>query len=379
MQTAPEADSSFMQTATAPAAADDAAVAPRTTELARGAGTATGAGNDLPNLDVLRAVAVSCVLGSHIVTAMRPIVINDNWFGGFGVALFFVHTALVLMWSLERRPNTLDFYVRRAARIYPLSMVVVLAVVATHAPVETYHEGGSFFVYLSPSYKQVLTHFFLVQNLFSDNFLIYPMWSLPVEVQMYIVLPALFFFVRSNQARWPLLLFWGVAAGFDHHIFGPQIVNLAVSVPYFLPGVIAYAGFLLTRAVLPGWSFVLALAAITWIGGHAGTWDRAWIPCLALGLLLPYFKQLRQGVFTKICWQIARYSYGIYLLHPFALVLAFYVCRNSGRVVQFSVLFGSLAILSVAAFHLIEAPFMRWGAKVAAAAARRFPMAGAQC
>jgi peptidoglycan/LPS O-acetylase OafA/YrhL len=379
LQTAPEADSSFVQTATATAAADDAAAAPRTTELARGTGTATGAGNDLPNLDVLRAVAVSCVLGSHIVTAMRPTVINDNWFGGFGVALFFVHTALVLMWSLERRPNTLDFYVRRAARIYPLSMVVVLAVVATHAPVETYHEGGSFFVYLSPSYKQVLTHFFLVQNLFSDNFLIYPMWSLPVEVQMYVVLPALFFFVRSNRARWPLLLFWGVAAGFDHHIFGPQIVNLAVSIPYFLPGVIAYAGFSLTRAVLPGWSFVVALAAITWIGGHAGTWDRAWIPCLALGLLLPYFKQLRQGVFTKICWQIARYSYGIYLLHPFALVLAFYFCRNSARVVQFSVLFASLAILSVAAFHLIEAPFMRWGAKAAGAIAKRYPMPGAPC
>ena len=37
-------------------------------------------------------------------------------------------------------------------------------------------------------------------------------------------------------------------------------VNLAVAIPYFLPGVMAYVGFNRHKAVLPGWSFVLALA-----------------------------------------------------------------------------------------------------------------------
>jgi peptidoglycan/LPS O-acetylase OafA/YrhL len=173
---------------------------------------------------------------------------------------------------------------------------------------------------------------------------------------------------------WPLLLFWALAALFAHRTFGLQEVNLAVAIPYFVPGVMAYVGFNRRNAILPGWSFVLALVAVTWVGGHVRDWQQAWLPCLALGLILPWFKQLRPSLLTKVCWQIARYSYGIYLLHPFSLLLAFYFCRHRPWPLQYAVLFGSLAVFSVAAYHLIEAPCMRLGAKVAVAAARRFKM-----
>jgi peptidoglycan/LPS O-acetylase OafA/YrhL len=335
--------------------------------------TATGTGKDLTNLDLLRSVAVCSVVVSHIFAATyhQPPAV---FMGSFGVGLFFVHTALVLMWSLERRPNTLDFYLRRIARIYPLAIVAVLFVVLTHAPVATYKPNDIFFHYLAPTHKQLGTHLLLVQNLFSDNFILYPMWSLPIEVQMYLLLPVVFFYLRKNMSLWPLLLFWMLAAAFAHKCFGFGVVNLAVSIPYFLPGIMAYVGFCRRKAVLPGWSFVLALAIIVWFGGHSHDWQPAWFPCLALGLILPSFRQLRESFLTKACWQIARYSYGMYLLHPFSLVLAFYLCRNFPWPVQFGVLFGSLALLSVAAFHLIEAPFMMLGAKVANAAARRFKM-----
>ena len=335
--------------------------------------TATGTGKDLPNLDLLRATAVCCVVMAHIFSAVNRLP-PGRFYGGIGVSLFFVHTALVLMWSLDRRPNTLDFYLRRIARIYPLAIVSLLVVVLTHAPVATFAPGGPFFHYLAPTYKQLGTHLLLVQNFFSGNFLLYPMWSLPVEMQMYLLLPVFFFFLNRNMARWPLMLFWLLAAAFAHKCFGLQEVNLAVSIPYFIPGIMAYAGFCRSKAVLPGWSFVIALAAITWVGGNVTNWQQAWWPCLALGLVLPFFRQLRQSILTKVCWQIARYSYGIYLLHPFSLVLAFYFCRNCRWPVQYAVLFGSLAVFSIAAFHLIEAPFMRLGAKVASAAARRFKM-----
>jgi peptidoglycan/LPS O-acetylase OafA/YrhL len=342
---------------------DGIAVTPKSSERAAGR-TATGTGKDLTNLDVLRAAAVCCVLVSHILSALNRVTPGMGY-GGFAVCLFFVHTALVLMWSLERRPNTLDFYIRRVARIYPLAIVAVLVAVLTHAPTGIFTEGDGFFHYMHPTLPQVMTHLLLVQNFFSGSFILYPMWSLPIEVQMYLLLPVLFFFLRKNMMLWPLLLMWGLAAATAHPAFGPQEVNLAVSIPYFLSGVIAYVGFSRRKAMLPGWSFVPALAAIVWLGGDADDWQRAWWPCLALGLVLPSFRQMGRNFFTKLCWQIARYSYGIYLTHPFSLVLAFYVCRGWPMSAQFAVLFSSLAVFSFASFHLIEAPFMRLGAKFA--------------
>ena len=61
--------------------------------------------------------------------------------GRFGVLLFFVHTALVLMSSIERQGThragwVRAFYVRRALRIYPLAVVTILLVAACAVPVE---------------------------------------------------------------------------------------------------------------------------------------------------------------------------------------------------------------------------------------------------
>jgi len=346
----------------------------RDTSVGNSGGTATGTGEDLPNLDVLRATAVCCVLVSHILSVYK-LIRPGMWLGEFGVSLFFVHTALVLMWSLERRPNTLDFYIRRIARIYPLAIVAILIAVLTRAPVGSFHEGDGFFHYIPPTWAQVASHLLLVQNFFSGSFILYPTWSLPIEIQMYALLPVFFFFLRRNMAVWPLLLFWALAAASAHTAFRNEEVNLEVCVPYFLPGLMAYVGFTRWKARLPGWTFVIGLAAIVWVGARAGNWERAWWPCLVLGLVLPLFRQIRQNVFTKVCWQIARYSYGIYLTHPFSLVLAFYVCRGQAWPVQFAVLFGSLAVFSMAAFHLIEAPCMKMGAKVAVRVAGRFRMA----
>jgi len=63
--------------------------------------------------------------------------------GRFGVLIFFVHTSYALMKSLDRmnlRRNSLflEFYIRRAFRIYPLSVLCVLAVCAVRVPVNSW-------------------------------------------------------------------------------------------------------------------------------------------------------------------------------------------------------------------------------------------------
>src|SRR5271166_1310398 len=93
---------------------------------------------DSANLDVLRAIAVMCVFFSHLFHFSRGGGETEfGWhLGQLGVLMFFVHTSLVLMFSLERSSGKdagvfVPFYVRRAFRIYPLSMVSVLFVYLT--------------------------------------------------------------------------------------------------------------------------------------------------------------------------------------------------------------------------------------------------------
>jgi peptidoglycan/LPS O-acetylase OafA/YrhL len=92
------------------------------------------------NLDLLRAMAVLLVLAQHLCSRMH--IEHVAWaptrsLGLFGVLLFFVHTSLVLMYSMERSGLKgagllKDFYIRRIMRVYPLSIIAILAAVALH-------------------------------------------------------------------------------------------------------------------------------------------------------------------------------------------------------------------------------------------------------
>ena len=53
------------------------------------------------NLDFLRSVAVLLVVYAHTLLYCGRLDLI-GWAGLIGVCLFFVHTSLVLMWSLER-------------------------------------------------------------------------------------------------------------------------------------------------------------------------------------------------------------------------------------------------------------------------------------
>ena len=86
---------------------------------------------------MLRADAVLVVAGSHLCRfcgfAPRYAVFVAN-LGVGGVLVFFVHTALVLLLSMQRmKPSHLEvsFYIRRAFRIYPLCWVTIALVLAT--------------------------------------------------------------------------------------------------------------------------------------------------------------------------------------------------------------------------------------------------------
>ena len=291
-----------------------------------------------------------------------------GWFlGRFGVLVFFVHTSLVLMMSLERtelagRPLFSSFYVRRFFRIYPLSMACVAIVVFFHLPaplVKWFH----------PDRLTILANFLLSTNLFHKWTVISVLWTLPLEVQMYVLLPVAYLIGKKYRMRGIALLWLGAVVGsyLPPHVSGRFM--LAAYAPCFMAGVASYfAGFGSTRSRLPfvGWPLTIAAAAgIFFVLRSRTHFEGYWIMCLAIGLSAPLFAELEFPPLRKLSAWIARYSYGIYLTHMYALWTGFIVLKDQPVWVRCAVVVGLSVGLPVMFYQVVEAPMIRVGTRLA--------------
>jgi len=309
-----------------------------------------------PNLDLLRAVAVLFVLFSHVFrTAYGQATAASYAMGQLGVMIFFVHTSLVLMQSLERQQVSGSalfkrFYIQRICRIYPLSITLVLAIFLFMDQQWTYYE--------------LFTNLTLTQNLTYTRLMSDPLWSLPLEVQMYFMLPFLFVFFRHRPVKW-LLAFWvlSLPVAMVPQMLSPRLGVLAY-VPCFLGGVIAWR--LQGRERLPAWLWPLALAVaslayILFAETRTNLYAR-WAVCLALGLTIPWVRQLSVPALNAASKTIAKYSYGIYLFHYPMLALCFDTLASLHPVLQWSLFWALMVVLPYAGYHLIEHPMIKLGA-----------------
>jgi peptidoglycan/LPS O-acetylase OafA/YrhL len=321
-----------------------------------------------PNLDVLRSLAVSFVVLSHLLLDNSLVLIGPfhaQTLGTLGVMIFFVHTCLVLMRSLERqdrlyhhRSLATAFLVRRAFRIYPMSIVVVTVLAA----IERLHSHAH------PALSTFLSNLFLVQNL-TDGISITPvLWSLPFEFQMYLFLPGLFWLTgaRGRYAwRWILALwFFSVGLVFVFWLLGLD-VYLIKFFPCFLPGVLAYCLRDVPRryppAVLFGYVGLAAIVYPSLVGLGCSATVVAWILCLMLGALIPRCREVGKAWLQIVGSVVARYSYGIYLVHVPVIYLAFHYFSGLPPVLAWAGFIAGVAGLSFAAYHLIEKPGIELG------------------
>ena len=309
-----------------------------------------------PNLDFLRALAVLLVLAAHV--AGYTIHTNRITFalGQLGVMLFFVHTSLVLMLSLERQPLTgaallRAFYLQRACRIYPLCTVMLLAI----------------YLFMDAPWTpfELLANLLLVQNLVYARYMSTVLWSLCLEVQMYLALPLLFLCFRRRPLRW-LLALWllSVPLAMLQPLLSARL-NVFEFAPCFLAGVLAWR--LQGRQWLPAWLWplLLALASAAFVAyaePRANNYGR-WAVCLALGLAIPWLRELATPRLNRACQFVARYSYGIYLFHPLLLWLAFHTLAALHPLAQWGLFLALLVVLTGLGYHLVELPMIRLGAR----------------
>jgi len=319
------------------------------------------------NLDILRSAAVLAVLVAHVLQVTAGCKFGEHFaygietysLGTVGVLIFFVHTSLVLMQSLERAGTTRSgwalirwFYIRRAFRIYPLSICVILLSVALWIPpnavgVPYRWHGG----------RWLLANLLLVQNITGAPDVASPLWSLPYEVQMYLVLPVLFLLLPAANSRWRL------AAIYIASLFG-SLYYLLRYVPCFLPGVIAYKLLDHVRPRLPAWLWcptVIAAVALYVLAPHST--PNEFLICLTIGVLIPLFRA-NHGPLSTAAAYIAKYSYGVYLCHTPILWLLYRQLAMPGWQRLICMVLGTTAA-SVACYHAIERPLIELGTRLA--------------
>jgi peptidoglycan/LPS O-acetylase OafA/YrhL len=169
-----------------------------------------------PGLDGLRALAVIAVFLYHSRIDWMP--------GGFlGVDLFFVLsgyliTSLLLVeWEARNRIDLLHFWLRRARRLFPALVVVVLAALILGAIfargdlARTRGDAISSLFYYTNWHLILANHSYFVRM--GSPSLLQHLWSLAVEEQFYVIWPLLLVpgLVLVGRKRLPLLIVAGIA------------------------------------------------------------------------------------------------------------------------------------------------------------------------
>ncbi|GJE57688.1 MULTISPECIES: acyltransferase family protein [Methylobacterium] len=164
------------------------------------------AGNKLPAIQALRGAAVLLVVLFHALTRHVP-------FGWVGVWLFFTISGFVITLSLEKLSSNMDgrsvlltFYQKRAKRIIPLYVVILLGgcLICTAMMLAGRSDVPPALDHL-PFLLSFTYNFYRMMSAYEHTELFGHLWSLCVEEQFYVVYPFAFLLL-SRIARIRLLV-----------------------------------------------------------------------------------------------------------------------------------------------------------------------------
>jgi peptidoglycan/LPS O-acetylase OafA/YrhL len=297
-----------------------------------------------PSLDGMRALAVLAIIAFHL---------NYLWARGafLGVDLFFVlsgfliTTLLVIEWHRNGRIALGSFWARRARRLLPaLMLVLVLVAVFTHFEIDPWNRAAirgdgiaSLFYVVNWRFIAEKQGYF---SLFSAPSPLRHMWSLAIEEQFYLVWPlvvvATMRFARGSLRALaavcgvgiiasvtvmaavygpgdPLRAYYGTDARAHTILFGALLAVILVS---WSPGPLARrrlaaAGAFALLAIFWVWHVANGTSVRYYRGGSAGY---AMLGCIAIAGALQAGILRRALSWGPLVW-IGRISYGLYLFH----------------------------------------------------------------
>lgn len=354
----------------------------------------------MPGIDVLRGLAVLSVVFYHGMAYQAPHVAWGSRFadrlygvtawGWLGVNLFFVISGFLITGILDdtlRRENFYRrFYLRRALRILPAYLVVLVLAWATG--------------FVTPNYMVVCLLFLAnMPGLFLHHgYLFYgPFWSLAVEEQFYLVWPMLY---RRLRRRGMLLVSLGLlvvcpmlrALAFAHLLHTGDALskmwmiadNLAIGA--VLAVLVRWPGVTLRQFATLGWAQLLVGAAglaVLFAAHRMGALDvlrnSVGLSCFllicgsAVVLMLCLFRERRLPGWMVVLVFFGDISYGLYLIHLLLLQIYDRALGNGfatdwrRMLVRFMAANGAAVVLAVVARRWMEDPILRMKSRIAAA------------
>ena len=283
--------------------------------------------------DFLRfALAFNVVLGHMTVIALYPVLnaysyLFDTYLSVTG---FFVISGCLIAQSYERSTTLKSYFIKRAKRLLPAYIFVVIACAIGLAAISILsireyfcspdlwkYLGANlcFLNFIHPSLPGVFDSAFI-----NDTSVNPAMWTLKIEVGFYLIIPLLFYLLRKCKKPWILLLviYWfAVLYRNGLHYYAEQTqTSLPVFLARQLPGFMSY--------------FTVGMAAYLYKEKWTNYKNILIIPATILfgieyWLGIEYFTPLSWGI--MILWvaysvpslnNFAKYgdiSYGIYIYH----------------------------------------------------------------
>src|SRR5579863_456037 len=152
-------------------------------------------------LDALRGFAALCVVFDHgstlLLLPVRSFLYQWLNLGQYGVFVFFLVSGYIVPASLERKGSVRGFWISRAFRLYPMSLVgLVLSAVAYKTGHGTIDNAGAHRL------TAVLGWLFMLQNLNAGLNVPVVTWTLSYEMVFYLLLAGLFSWGVHRRSGW---------------------------------------------------------------------------------------------------------------------------------------------------------------------------------
>ncbi len=338
-----------------------------------------------PELDCLRFFAFLLVFISHAFSIKPDYYVQSGvsqelalWIskavgaGGVGVVLFFVLSSYLITELLIReytRRGRLDiqsFYIRRALRIWPLYFFFLIVI---------------YVVIPQESIYSLKTNFFWPMLFFVGNWAVVvnngmgasvagALWSISVEEQFYVAWPLVISRVGVNRLK-HVCIGLLVVSNLTRIVMekkGAGFIAFWCSTVTWFDAIAAGALIaLLLRGKAPRFSL---LARLLLAGGGLAIWilsgrfranliypDIAWYPLIVCGSVMLLLAALGSSLTNRVLVYFGRMSYGLYVFHALALVIASQIFVNYGLYHAVAALAITIA-MSAISYHWLEKPFL---------------------